>query len=100
MLLHRHSHVVVGGRRLDPDRGVFKIGEAVNLRHPGAVDDEAQRRRHIRIGPGQVLLSLRCDGDAADNAVVTPVLHLLQDHLPLGIDECWPQPQPTGNLLH
>src|SRR6202041_94473 len=37
--------------------------------------------------------------DSADNAIVAAVLHLLQHHFPLRVDEDRAQMQPAGNLV-
>jgi hypothetical protein len=98
-LLHRDRHIVIGGGRLNADRGVLQPGDALDLRRLAAIHDQAQRRRHVGIGPGEGLAPRRRDRDPADNAVVTTILHLLQHHFPLRIDEFRSQMQPLGDLV-
>ena len=97
--LHRNRHVVIGGRGLNPDSGVLQIGEAANLRGFGAVDHKTESGGHVRVGPSQRRLPSRCDSYAPDDAVIAPILHLLQDDLPLGVHEQRLQLQSVGDLL-
>jgi len=85
--LHSDRHVVIGGGGLNADGRLFEVGQTEDAGRPYAVDDNAERRRHVGIGPSQQLLPRGGDSDSADDAVVAAFLHLLQDRLPLRVHE-------------
>jgi hypothetical protein len=86
-LLHRDRRVVIGGRRLHADGRVPQIRKAPDRGRLRAVDHQAQRRCKIGNRPGQYPFALGRDGDATHDAVVAPALHLLEDRLPVCVDE-------------
>ena len=99
-LLHPDGDVVVGGRRLHAHRGQPEVGDAADLRRASPVDHDAEGRGHVGHRPGQRLLALRRDGDAAHDDVVLAGLHLLQDRLPLRVDEYRGEREAAGDLVH
>ena len=91
---------MVGGGGLHSDGRFLHIAETANLLCLRGVDHQARSGRHVGIGPGQYLLPGWGDGDAADNAVIAAVLHLLKNDFPLRVHEYRAQVQMPGDLVH